>query len=80
MSMCNSEHATQPNWKSGHSELLKTLLRTESEEEAVELGEPWKTKFADLEVNNAVRDASGQGCKVYQGRGTGVQGCRGAGV
>ena len=32
-----------------------------TEEEAVELGGAWKTKFADLEANNTVRDASGQG-------------------
>ena len=61
MSMCNREHAAQPNWKSGHSELLKTLLRTETEEEAVELGEPWKKTFADLEANNAVPQGS-EGC------------------
>ena len=37
------------------------MLRTGTEEEAVELGGPWKTKFADLKANNTVRDASEQG-------------------
>ena len=37
------------------------------------MGEPWKTKFADPEANNAARDASGQGCKCIR---AGVQGCR----
>ena len=57
------------NRKSGHSEHLQTLLQKGTEEEAVELGEPRKTTFEDLEANNAVRDASEQGC-----RGPGVHG------
>ena len=60
---------SKPNRKSGHSEHLQTLLRKGTEEEAVELGEPWKTTFEDLKANNAVRDASEQGC-----RGPGVHG------
>ena len=45
---------SKPNRKSGHSEHLQTLLRKGTEEEAVELGEPRKTTFEDLEANNAV--------------------------
>ena len=45
---------SKPNRKSGHSEHLQTLLRKGTEEEAVELGEPWKTTCADLEANNTV--------------------------
>ena len=60
---------SKPNRKSGHSEHLQTLLRKGNKEEAVELWEPSKTTFEDVEANNAVRDASEQGC-----RGPGVHG------